>query len=175
MVHHLPSSTIDIHHMSSCSHHVHTSIWYTPYDVMPSYIAYIYDLSYLDHASWSYTLVHHTHLSWSHIFVHHTHCTLITYLRRSYTYNCHITCFRSSLTFSTAARGFEQYTPASDYVVTDFPHITEWSIPKRPAFGTKGTVAKVAVNAYPVTRFPTSAIYQYDVSLYLIFSVIDNC
>jgi hypothetical protein len=71
----------------------------------------------------------------------------------------------SLLTFSTtAARGLKHYKTEEDYVVTDFPHITEWSIPKRPAFGTKGTVAKVAVNAYPVTRFPTSAIYQYDVS-----------
>lgn len=38
-------------------------------------------------------------------------------------------------------------------------------LPKRPTFGTRGRPINVAVNSYEVTKFPTKAIQQYDVTI----------
>ncbi|KAF8250164.1 Piwi-domain-containing protein [Wilcoxina mikolae CBS 423.85] len=55
-----------------------------------------------------------------------------------------------------------QYDPDSDYEPSSSPLIKDYSLPKRPNYGGKGIVAKVAVNAYPVISYPSSEIYQYD-------------
>lgn len=55
--------------------------------------------------------------------------------------------------------------PDEDFIPPMDPIIKNWVIPKRPSFGTKGAVAKVAVNAYPVMRFPSAKIHQYDLTL----------
>ena len=56
-----------------------------------------------------------------------------------------------------------RYEYDSDYEPPSNPIIKSYVLPKRPALGTKGNPTKVAVNAYPVLKFPTSAIHQYDV------------
>ena len=35
---------------------------------------------------------------------------------------------------------------------------------RRPGFNSTGVAATVAVNSYPILKFPTKSIYQYDVS-----------
>jgi eukaryotic translation initiation factor 2C len=40
-----------------------------------------------------------------------------------------------------------------------------YNLPKRPDFGKAGRAVKIAVNAYPVTQFPTNVIHQYDVQI----------
>jgi len=64
------------------------------------------------------------------------------------------------LTFLTAPGRLH---PDEDFIPPMDPIIKNWVIPKRPSFGTKGAAAKVAVNAYPVIRFPSAKIHQYDV------------
>ena len=71
-------------------------------------------------------------------------------------------CLFCTLLMSSLVLG--RYEPDSDYEPSSDPFITSYTIPKRPGFGTKGQDARVAVNAYPVTRFPSGNIYQYDVS-----------
>ncbi|KAL0638123.1 Protein argonaute [Maublancomyces gigas] len=41
----------------------------------------------------------------------------------------------------------------------------EVDLPKRPGFGAKGRAAKIGLNSYAVTRFPTAIINQYDVTI----------
>lgn len=70
------------------------------------------------------------------------------------------------LTYFVTAGRAREFEPDSDYEISENPIIKDYTIPKRPGFGTAGKVANVSVNAYPVTGFPTSAIHQYDVCSY---------
>jgi hypothetical protein len=64
------------------------------------------------------------------------------------------------------------YEADSDYEVPESPIIKDYDLPDRRGFATVGNEIQVSVNAYPVTRFPTSVIHQYDVSILLFtFSV----
>lgn len=58
-----------------------------------------------------------------------------------------------------------EYEPDSDYTVPDSPIIKSYAIPIRKDFATLGQSVEVAINAYPITRFPTHKIHQYDCSL----------
>jgi eukaryotic translation initiation factor 2C len=57
------------------------------------------------------------------------------------------------------------YEADSDYEVPESPIIKDYDLPDRRGFATVGNEIQVSVNAYPVTRFPTSVIHQYDCSL----------
>jgi eukaryotic translation initiation factor 2C len=38
------------------------------------------------------------------------------------------------------------------------------SVP-RPGFNTTGTEVELSINAYPISKYPSRSIYQYDVSI----------
>lgn len=58
-----------------------------------------------------------------------------------------------------------KYEADSDYDVPDSPIIKDYTLPTRRDFATIGQPIQVSVNAYPITRFPTHIIHQYDCSL----------
>jgi hypothetical protein len=67
---------------------------------------------------------------------------------------------KTPLTFNKTDRLFQQYSDG----VTHVP---------RPGFNTTGREVELQVNAYPITKFPTQNVFQYDVSyLPLCFSSV---